>query len=305
MATLSEIQSLENISYKSRIKIYLYALIVLFLFVFAFMNFFPVSDKLKAFMRSSLAGTGCNPDFDQIRMEWVMPKIVISDLELPASCMGRMGEPLKFSHVTLNYQLINFAPFGLPFKLETELNGQPLTVYFVQGIGEQMIRLKDQSISLPRLQPLLGDQFKLAGNITLDLSLTVANRLLKNLNFIAESKDLQLPSQNIQGFNTPNMKINDLRIEASSENPPRINIDKLILGDADSPIRANFKGRIDLQEGNAQFSPMDLAGEVAFSQSFKQAVPLIDMMFQPFNQKDGFYQIRLGGTLGAPKPSPL
>lgn len=304
MAT-SEIQSLGEINYKSKIKIYFYILIVFFLFVFAFMNFFPVGDKLKSFMRSSLQGTGCNPDFDQIRMEWVMPKIVISNLELPAGCLGRMGDPLKFAHVTLNYQLINFSPFGLPFRLDTELNGQPLTVYFVQGFGTQMIRLKDQSISLPRLQPLMGGEFKLGGNLMVDLNLSMEKQKLRSLHFIAQSKDLQIPSQNIQGFTTPNMKINDLRIEANSENPPRISIDKLILGDTDSPLRANFKGRIDLQEGAIQFSPMDLAGEVAFSQNFKQAVPLVDMMFQSFTQKDGFYQIRLGGTLGAPKPSSL
>ena len=305
MATTSELQSLNDISYKSKIKIYFYVLIVFFLFVVAFMNFFPVGDKLKSFMRTSLQGTGCNPDFDQIRVEWIMPKIVISNLELSAGCLGRTGEPLKFAYVTLNYQLINFSPFGLPFRLDTELNGQPLMVYFVQGIGTQMIRLKDQSISLPRLQPLFGKDFKLAGNLIVDLSLAVEGQRLKSLSFIAQSKDLQIPSQNIQGFTTPNMKINDLRIEANSENPPRITVDKLILGDTDSPLRANFKGRIDLQEGAIQFSPMDLAGEVAFSQSFKQAVPLVDMMFQSFTQKDGFYQIRLGGTLGAPKPSAL
>src|SRR5690606_31242371 len=196
MASISEIQSLENISYKSKIKAYFFILLTVFLFALAFLNFFPVSDKLKGFMRSSLAGTGCSPDFDQIRMEWIMPKIVISDLELPASCLGRMGDPLKFRHVTLNYQLINFAPFGLPFRLDTELNGQPLTLYFVQGIGSQMIRLKDQKLSLTRLQPLLGDQFKLAGNVTVDMSLSVAGQELKHLSLIAESRDLSLPSQN-------------------------------------------------------------------------------------------------------------
>ena len=303
MAASVEISSLDNINYKSKIKIYFYILIVFFLFVFAFMSFYPIGDKLKVFLKSNLKGSGCNPDFDQIRMEWIMPKIVVSGLKLPASCLGRTGEALEFSHVTLNYQLINFAPFGLPFRLDTELNGQPLTVYFVQGIGQRMIRLKDQTISLTRLQPLLGGNFKLAGNVTVDLNLTVSNNLLKGLSLIAESKDLQIPSQSIQGFTAPNLKINTLRLEATSEAPPRINVDKMILGDADSPLRANFKGRIDLQEGAPAFSPLNLGGEVAFSETFKQQLPLIDMMFQSFTQKDGFYQIRLGGTLGAPKPS--
>ncbi|WP_408097031.1 hypothetical protein ACJVC5_18505 [Peredibacter sp. HCB2-198] len=304
MAASVEISSLDNINYKSKIKIIFYILIVFFLFVFAFMSYYPIGDKLKVFLKSNLKGTGCNPDFDEIRMEWIMPKLVISDLKLPASCLGRTGDTLEFSHVTLNYQLINFAPFGLPFRLDTELYGQPITVYFVQGLGQRMIRMKDQTIALSRLQPLLGGNFKLAGNVTVDLNLTVgSNNLMKGLSLIAESKDLQIPSQSIQGFTAPNLKINTLRVEANSEAPPRINVDKLILGDADSPLRANFKGRIDLQEGAVAFSPINLAGEVAFSETFKQQLPLIDMMFQSFTQKDGFYQIRLGGTLGAPKPS--
>ena len=81
-----------------------------------------------------------------------------------------------------------------------------------------------------------------------------------------------------------------------------LRIEKLIMGDTDSPLRANFKGKIDLQDGNTSMSPLDLSGEIAFSENFRQALPLIDMMFQSFNQKDGFYQVRLGGTLGSPKP---
>lgn len=305
MATISEIQSLDNINYKSRIKIYFYFFIVIFLFVLAFMNFFPVSNKLKGILKTSLRGTGCNPDFDQIHMEWLLPKIVVSDLVLPANCLGQQGEPIKFAHLTLNYQLINFAPFGLPFRIDTELNGQPLTVYFVQGLGTRMIRLKDQNISLSRLDPMTGGKFKLTGSVTVDLNLQLANNLISHLSIIAQSKDFQIPSQSLQGFTLPNIKLNDFRLEATASNPPRINVEKFIVGDADSPIRANFKGHIELQEGAILFSQLDLTGDLKFSENFKQAIPLVDMMFQSFNQKDGFYQIRLGGTLGAPKPSAL
>ncbi len=299
----SEIQSLEEVQYKSKIKTFFWFFLLFFLFVTAFLNFYPVSDKLKTIIKAQFKNTpGCNPDFDQIRMEWVMPKIVISDLVLPASCLKREGEPMKFSHVTLNYNLINFSPFGLPFRLDTEFSGQPISVYFVQGIGQQMIRLKDQNLVLSRFASLLGNDFKFAGSVTVDTTLVMKSNRLSELSFKAASKDLQIPSQSIQGFTMPNLKLNELYVEASSANPPRVTVDKLILGDTDSPMRANFKGRIDLQEGAIGFSPMDLAGEVAFSDTFKNQLPLIDMMFSSFAQKDGFYQIRLGGTLNSPKP---
>jgi hypothetical protein len=305
MATASEIQSLENINYKSKIKVYLYPLLVLFLFTLAFLNFYPIGAELKGFLKKNLRGTACNPDWDQIRIEWIMPKVVINDLVLPASCLGKSGDPLKFSFVTINFQFISFSPIGIPFRIDTDMNGQPLSLYFVQGFGERMVRLKDQSIVLARLQPLLG-QFKIAGNVTVDMSaLLTNNNAIKNLNLKARSKDFQIPSQNLQGFTTPNLRINDLVVDADSDTPPRITINKLFLGDPDSPMRAQFKGHIDYQNEAPAFSPISLVGEVAFSESLKQQLPLIDMMFQSFNQKDGFYQIRIGGTLGAPKPSAL
>lgn len=304
MANVSEIQSLEEIHYKSKVKIYVYALLVLFLFITGFLNFFPIGDALKTVLRSNFKGAACNPDFDQIRIEWLLPKVIVSDLVLPAACMGQTGDPLKFSFVTINFQFVNFSPLGLPFKIDTEMNGQPLSLYVVQGFGERMLRLKDQSLVLTRLEPLLGGKFKIAGNMTVDLNLLLSSQnAIKSLSFKAQSKDLQFPSQNLQGFTTPNMKLNDLYIEANSENPPRINVDKIIIGDQESPMRANFKGTIDLQQDAIAFSPLNLSGEVAFSENFKESLPLIDMMFQSFTQKDGFYQIRLGGTLGAPKPS--
>jgi type II secretion system protein N len=303
MAVLSsEIQSLGEIQYKSKVKVLLLILICLVLFVLSFLSFYPIGDKIKSIIKTGLNGRGCNPDFDEIHMEWLMPKIIVSNLVIPANCLERAGAPLKFNHLTINYNLINFAPFGLPFKVETEFQGQPLSIYYVAGIGSQMIRIKDQTLSLTRIQPLLGENFKLSGNVTIDMTLNMAKNSMSGFNLKAQSKDLQIPTQNIQGFTTPPMKLNDFYLEAISDSGSRVDVEKLIMGDTSSPMRANFKGKINLQDGNMSMSPIDLQGEIAFTESFRNSLPLIDMLFQSFNQKDGFYQIRLGGTLGSPKP---
>lgn len=303
MAVLSsEIQSLGEIQYKSKVKVLLLILICFVLFVLSFLSFYPIGDKIKSIIKTGLNGRGCNPDFDEIHMEWLMPKIIVSNLVIPANCLERAGAPLKFNHLTINYNLINFAPFGLPFKVETEFQGQPLSIYYVAGIGSQMIRIKDQTLSLTRIQPLLGENFKLSGNVTIDMTLNMAKNSMSGFNLKAQSKDLQIPTQNIQGFTTPPMKLNDFYLEAISDSGSRVDVEKLIMGDTSSPMRANFKGKINLQDGNMSMSPIDLQGEIAFTESFRNSLPLIDMLFQSFNQKDGFYQIRLGGTLGSPKP---
>ena len=302
MAIASEIQSLNEIQYKSKIKVLLLILMVFFLFVFSFLNFYPIGDKIKSVIKTSFNGKGCNPDFDEIHMEWLMPKIIVTNLSIPASCLERAGEPLRFSHLTLNYNIINFMPFGLPFRIDTSFGGQAISLYYVLGFNSQMIRLKDQTLNLTKLQPLFGERFKIAGNVTTDLNVSMSKNIINHLDLKAQSKDLQIPPQNIEGFTTPSLKLNEFYLEAVSDTHPRIKIEKLIMGDTDSPLRANFKGKIDLQDGNTSMSPLDLSGEIAFSENFRQALPLIDMMFQSFTQKDGFYQVRLGGTLGSPKP---
>lgn len=302
MAGLSEIQSLDELSYKSKFKFYLYPLIIIFLFSISFLNYFPIGEQLKNFMKKNLAGSACNPDYDDLRIEWILPKIVVSGLNVPAGCLGKVGDPLKFTFVSIQFNLISFSPFGIPFKIDSELNGQPMTVYYVQGFGERTIRIKDQPVVISRLQPVLGSSFKLSGNLTLDLIAKVTNAgFLKDLDFKMRSTDFQLPSQNIQGFNTPNVKLNEFYLEALAENSSTVKIDKFIVGDPDSPIRANLKGKIDLQQGNMAFSNIDLKGEISFTENFKQTVPLVDLFFQNFSQKDGFYQIRIGGNLGEPK----
>jgi type II secretion system protein N len=302
MAIATEIQSLNEIQYKSKIKVLLLILMVFFLFVISFLNFYPIGDKIKSVIKTSFNGKGCNPDFDEIHMEWILPKIVVTNLSIPANCLERAGEPLRFSHLTLNYNIINFMPFGLPFRIDTSFGGQAISLYYVLGFNSQMIRLKDQTLNLTKLQPLFGERFKIAGNVTTDLNVSMSKNIITHLDLKAQSKDLQIPPQNIEGFTTPSLKLNEFYLEAASDSHPRIKIEKLIMGDTDSPLRANFKGKIDLQEGNSSMSPLDLSGEIAFSENFRQALPLIDMMFQSFSQKDGFYQVRLGGTLGSPKP---
>lgn len=165
-----------------------------------------------------------------------------------------------------------------------------------------MIRMKDQALTLSKLQALTGDKVKLMGKVTLDLNALLGNNnQLKNLSFKAQSRDFVIPPQDIEGFNVPKMKVNEMYLEANADTPSQVTVEKLIIGDTDSPMRANFKGTIGLQQGNIAMSQLNLSGEVAFSESFKETVPLVELFFNKFTQKDGFYQIRVGGILAQPK----
>ena len=135
MASSAEIISLDEINYKSKVKFILYLLLAFFLFSMAFLNFYPIGEKLKSQIKVLTKNNpGCNPNFDEIRMEWLLPKLIISDLSVPAACLGRQGEDLKFNFVKLNYHFISFAPFGLPFRLDTEIAGNQFLFIMFRGL---------------------------------------------------------------------------------------------------------------------------------------------------------------------------
>jgi hypothetical protein len=301
MASVSEIRSLDEINYKIRIKYFIMTSVTVIIFIMAFLSFYPVGDKIRTQIKSNLKKVGCQADFQEIGVEWFLPKFVVSNIVIPAHCFGKEGEPLKLNFIKVNWHLINFSPLGIPFRLDTEFAGRPLSLYYVLGYNQQMIRLKDQKINLSRLYPLLSS-LKLNGNATIDMNLLQSAGTIKSLSLKSVSKDFGVPAQNLDGFNLPNLPVNDLYLEINSENHPKLEIEKLIIGDSNSPIRANFKGRIDLVPAHVLLSGLSLNGEVAFSQNFRDTMPILDLMFHSFTQKDGFYQIRLGGTLMSPQP---
>lgn len=303
MAAASEIASLEEINYKSpsKLKALAVILIAIFLMVVGFLNFYPMGEEVRKQIRTQLQGSNCNPDYGDLSIQALLARVVITDLVLPASCFNRVGEAIKLNHLTLNYHLISFFPLGLPFRIDTEFAGQAISVHYVLGFGEHVVRIKDQKLSLTKLMPLIAPTFKVTGNVVVDLNMKSNNQgVMTAMTLKAESKDLVIPSQEIESFNFPNLKLNDFFLESHSDTPPRIVIDRLVAGNPESPVRANFKGRIDLQQGGAAFSPIDLTGEVAFAKSLTETLPL-DLVMGQFPQKDGFYQVKLGGTLGAPK----
>ena len=82
-------------------------------------------------------------------------------------------------------------------------------------------------------------------------------------------------------------------------------LEYFVIGDLDSPIRANFKGDITPNSSNFLFSRINLQGEVAFGQSIKDNFGILLNFFNAFPTKDKFYQMRLQGTVGQPLPKPL
>lgn len=295
----SEIQSLENINYRFKIKKYLLFVSLPFIFLFSFLSFFPISDQLSGLIQSNLKATGCPATFTSFDIEFLLPKIIISDLNVPKRCTG--SEDFFFKKVTLNYHLISFSPFGIPFKVDTKIYGEDISLHYVLGMGKQSIRLKDQKLNLTKLSPLIP-QVKLKGLVTVDMRTILEGNAIKELTVKASSSNFEVPGQNIQGFSLPHLALKDLFLDANTQEDNKLKINKLIIGGANqnSPVRANVVGNINLSQTQMMNSSLNLTSEISISDSLKESIPLLEMMLENFEIKDGFYQVKIGGTLGAP-----
>jgi hypothetical protein len=192
----------------------------------------------------------------------------------------------------------------MPFKLDTQYNGQPLELYYVIGPSGQTIRMIDQRLVLSRFESLMGN-FKLGGSVVVDALVQMnLQQKLTALDIKAKSEDFRIPAQTVmQTFNLPNLMVRKFYLETNSESFPQLKVTSLVLGDPDSPVRMNMKGTVSIKEPT-ESSPLNLTGELAFSEQFKQNFPVTFIVNENYTVKDGFYQVRLGGTLGAPQLQP-
>lgn len=305
MAATPESRLLEQVEYGSGVNKLLLAAALGTCFVVAFLSHFPLEDRVQRLVKAQLAQIpGCRGDFARLQFELVLPKVLLSDVTLPASCFGKSGPPLTMRHAALRFGGPSFAPFGAAFTIEGDVNGQPLTIHYAAGVNSQVVNIQEESLNLAKLVGALPGMPKLEGRMKLNAKITVTGRVLEELKLLAESRDLVIPAQAVGDFRLPRLDLGSFAARVQSDGPNRVRVEEFLLGKPEAPVRMKFTGVVT-PAAQAANTGLDLKGEAAFSPAFLEAFPILNLMLPQFAQKDGFHQIKLGGTLGAPKTSSL
>lgn len=293
-------QEIEDVNYSlpklSRSK---WIIAIALFFVFSTLLYFPFSDKIDRGIKAAVASIpGCPISFDDYEVSLFLPKIKVHKLNIPRSCFGKFGDPIALKEATLYFRGVSFAPFGPHFKLETELMKNPIEAYITAGPMAQAINISDNTINLSNLRTLIPE-VTLSGDVKLNALVKMDSKGIYDLKVLANSKNVSFPSQSVMNFKLPNIPIKNLLVKAHMKDK-KIIVDDVVAGNTDSPIRANLKGNIKTNKRNIQNSPLNLRGEVAFSDSFLEKLPLIKLFMNKFTRKDKFYQIKVKGTLNSP-----
>jgi type II secretion system protein N len=303
MAVSAELKSLDQVEYNFGIQKILVVLLVIVGFTVAFLANFPLEKKIETLVKTQLAKIpGCRMGFENLRFEFFLPKVVLTDVQVPGSCIGS-GTPLKMSQLSLNFRGPSFSPLGVAFKVVGDVQGTPLAINYAAGPSTQVFNIQEEALPLKMLTTLMPKLPKMDGTVSFNTKITLEGQNLQDLQLAVESQNLNLPAQNMNDLKLPRLPLGNLSLKVESQGPRKLVIKEFIIGKAEAPIRGKFTGTVNLAPGAMSFSPIDIKGEAAFTPEFINAFPLVSFMLSQFTQKDGFYQIKLGGTLGNIKPS--
>lgn len=272
-------------------------------FICSLLLYFPILNKIDNTIRSVLeSNPTCKVDYSDYEIKFFMPKIVIKDLSIPRRCFRQRGADLKSKETIIHLHGFSFSPFGPHFKLDSNFLSKPLSANITIGLSEIAINLNEQIIPLKDLSKI-NPNVSLNGSLTISALVHIGSNKVTKLKLHAFSKDIQSNSITVSGFKLSRLNFNNLLIKAESKDGKNINLNKLILGDVNSPIRANFNGKINPNYNSIAFSKIDLTGELAFSKKFLESYSIIEILMNKFDKKDDFYQLKLEGSLMRPIPS--
>lgn len=290
----------DNINYSLNfLKSALWPILLTGVLLFSIISYLPIREKLDAVIHKSVKTIpGCPLEFKDYKVKLFLPRVEINNLIVPGRCFNNSREKLKIAKTSIFFRGFGFSPFGPHFKIETTIQDNPISAYLTAGLSSLAVRVENNTINLAILKPFLP-QLQISGHLQLDAFVKMSSQKLEDFKLSANSKNLILPAQNIMSFSLSSLKISNLLIKANQEND-KVNLQKFIIGDQQSPIRANFKGVIRPNNRNVESSKLNLNGEVAFSKKFLTKYSIINLFLNKFTKRDNYYQIQIKGPLSRP-----
>lgn len=286
--------------------------IIIFLTLLAFTGFitnFPFNEKIESFVQDRIKSIpNCPINYKDLQLEYIFPKIIIRDAKISSQCLGQTGQDIMIDELKININGLSHSPIGLSSSTTLKINQSKINIQHATSISRQNLIIENSNLDLTTLLPMLTNKIILNGNANISGSININDQIIDEAFLNIESSDIKIPPQSIMIFNIPaKLAIGALKLKASLNPKNQLKIEHLILGDERSPLRASFSGTIYLLPKNIANSTIDLKGEFNLSEKLLNmpGFSLISTLLSGFDKKDGFYQIKIRGTLGNPTPESI
>lgn len=299
-----EINQLNIYSLKTK-HVILILVLSFFAFILGLLMNFSAEEKISQNIEAALKSNGrCPMNYKSMSLSYIMPSLNFTDFEISSRCLGGQN-PFKLKSITSKLSIPSLSPFGPSFETTLKDQFSQIKIDSAHGFTGSLIKIESSKLAAKTLNPFLG-KAKIEGQFTVNSNLLVDyTPSLQELDLQIKSLNFSIPAQNIQNFEVPTLIIGPLSLKAQMKDGKKLNIIELILGNEISPIRANIKGDITLNQKNINLSQIDLIATVKFSQNFLESFSILNLFLDASKQdEDGFYKIKLTGTfnkLGSPE----
>ena len=263
---------------------------------------FPLKKTVNSFLATTLKPPkSCPFSYKDMSVEFFLPKLVFKDLFIPGSCYKKPKGGFNLENAKIYIKGPSFSPLGLSTKVVTQYEGQDLVVHAAVAPKKQKVKIPSTTIDAGMLNALFQNKFNLAGSLTTEVLAELQRGKLLEGNLLLTSKNLIIPSQNIQGFQLETMKLNTLLAKASVGKNGQLKVHELKVGDKKAPIILDLKGRINLILSAPAFSQVSLDGTLKVSKAFIDKMPLINAVLGGLKKEGDAYLVKISGTLAKPK----
>lgn len=272
--------------------------------VIGFLANFPVREKLDEFLSSTLKN---NPDcpitFQSLKIGALLHKIDLMNPEVMGRCYNNPYTSLPLDHLSLSISRPSLVPPGLSIDIKVAHKNTNLTLSPTLSFSEHIIKIQNSILDLQTLAPLLGENIELIGKMDIDALFYINGQSINNGKFSIKSTNLNIPNQNIKGFNISTLNVGDFLIQGKVKGQNILEIKKFIFGNAESPLISELSGTITLAPTYMPSSEIDIKGKLKISHDFQRSMPILNLFLGgKKTDEKGFFNIAISGTFASPKP---
>lgn len=277
-------------------------------FILLFLGFlanFSLEERLNKFLQSKLSSNpSCPIIFEKAELSYFLPTVTIKKPVIQGVCFGQYNNKLTLKDVKLSLHSPSFYPPGMNFHVEISSGKSIINLYPAVSLFSQLIEIDKTSIDASLFAPLIeSNTSPIAGVITIEGFFKYESGAITDGQLDINSKNFSLPSQNIKGFEVPQINLGNLNIKAHFSDQSTMVVDRIVIGRSGAPIDLALKGKIGVNHNNFMNSSLNLNGDLKLSSFILSNFSFIKL-FLPADNTSGNYKMKLSGTLknpGAPR----
>ena len=290
-----------------------YALMCLIVFTLFKLPSGKLSDTIASSLASALNQQGIFISAKESTLSFFLwPSFTLKDVTLSSNSTNPSGLPAvgHLDRIKISPSLSSLLPGRYAGSLLLENDKGSLQGSFSIGRSNLSLNLKSKNLDLQKLGvfPLFlgGAQASAILDADIDLKGDLNNPSSLEGDVDLSLKKILFPQQSLMGFSIPKIAISEavLQVLLHSEKATFKTFKLGKPGSTEEDLAGTVAGDIKLGK-QWDTSPLNLKAHFTVSQNILKAFILLDALLGSGKQTDGSYSFNLGGTVGAPNPTPV